>query len=108
MSDLLECDWLISWGGAYLHFAEDFDEAHWEQYGVWKGKAACGQRGSYFIPGLFDRMGTDRCSRCCKKLGYPAGVGSPKNDDTCKERLQERLGRPLTTLAEVTQKETAE
>lgn len=36
------------------------------------------------IPGVFSRMSTKRCSRCCDLKGYPRGIGSPKNDDACR------------------------
>ena len=39
------------------------------------------------IPGIFSRMSTKRCSRCCDRKGFPRGDGSPKNDDACRMLL---------------------
>lgn len=90
--ELMECDWLTTPDGRLLHYAEGFDEEVWEREGVWIGQAACGVRGRFIIPGIFTRMGEKRCDRCCDRLGYPRGKGSPKNDAACHARLTERTG----------------
>lgn len=51
------------------------------------GPALCGVGESQSIPGIFDRMGADRCDECCDRLGYPHGAGSPKNDEACRALL---------------------
>lgn len=43
-------------------------------------RLACGRRTVASIPGPFTRIRAKRCDRCCDALGYPRGVGSPKND----------------------------
>jgi hypothetical protein len=60
------------------------------------GPALCGIGVSQTIPGMFDRMGADRCKDCCDRLGYPHGVGSPKNDQACRDML----GMPPSPSAE--------
>lgn len=47
--------------------------------------SACGLRTRFDLPGLFSRMGTPRCQRCCKSLGIPWGHGSGANDPALKE-----------------------
>lgn len=49
--------------------------------------ALCGVGFRQTIPGLFSRMGARRCPDCCDRLGYPHGVGSPKNDPECRRIL---------------------
>lgn len=51
---------------------------------------ACGRKpkdGLAWIPGMFSRMGVDRCTQCCNALGLPHGTGSPKNDKACRKIL---------------------
>lgn len=43
------------------------------------------------VPGIFSRMSMKRCDRCCDRLGYPRGIGSPKNDEKCRPLVEERL-----------------
>lgn len=51
-------------------------------------RLACGRvAASLWIPGMFSRMGAERCKGCCRALGYPTGKGSPKNDDACRVML---------------------
>lgn len=45
------------------------------------GVAVCGQRGFMHMPGIFSRMGAQRCPRCCKALGIPNGDGAPYNTE---------------------------
>lgn len=39
------------------------------------------------ITGMFSRMSQKRCDKCCDALGYPRGVGSPKNDEAIRKIL---------------------
>lgn len=39
------------------------------------------------VPGIFTRQLARRCAACCRALGYPKGIGSPKNDDACRALL---------------------
>jgi hypothetical protein len=51
-------------------------------------RLACGRVAEgLWIPGMFTRMGAERCKGCCRALGYPQGKGSPKNDDACRVLL---------------------
>lgn len=50
-------------------------------------KSLCGIGMGLGIPGVFSRMGAERCTECCQLSGLPEGVGSPKNDAECRERL---------------------
>ncbi len=48
-------------------------------------RLACGRMAAgVWIPGMFTRMGGQRCKGCCRALGYPEGKGSPKNDWVCR------------------------
>jgi hypothetical protein len=90
--DIIRTHWLVVGG--------DFQHMH----GLWAGtdddtvtaivddgqasaRLACGRLGNCWVPGVGDRMGADRCPSCCDALGLPHGVGSPKNDLTCRALL---------------------
>jgi len=85
-------DWYVSRSWNRLHWAEIGSE-------YWAGIAmdwcvtepirlACGRTAAWLsIPGMFTRMGAQRCTGCCRVLGYPVGKGSPKNDDACRRIL---------------------
>jgi len=86
---VIRYDWLVSRSWNRLHFAdlppedavEILDQAGLER----PVRLACGRMAAYVcIPGFFTRMGAQRCTGCCRALGYPAGKGSPKNDDACR------------------------
>jgi hypothetical protein len=89
--ELMEWDWLENLDADDLHYAEGFDGEIWERDGVWTGTSICGVEGRYVIPGIFTRMGENRCDVCCERTMMPKGVGSPKNDDACRPFVQERL-----------------
>lgn len=55
------------------------------------GVTACGRKLRLWIPGIFSRMGLRRCTRCCDRLGFPQGIGSPKNDKKCRPLVERRL-----------------
>lgn len=44
------------------------------------GRAACGLRRRWWLPGLFSRRGRRRCTPCCQVLGIPPGYGTPANE----------------------------
>ena len=101
--DLARMDWLVSKSWRKLHAVRDEDwtdghradmEEHW---GVSRPvRLACGRvAASAWIPGMFTRMGAERCSGCCRATGMPAGRGSPKNDDACRVLL----GLPVERVA---------
>ena len=88
-------DWLVSKSWNKLHAVRGGDwtdehradmEEHW---GVSRPvRLACGRTAaSVWIPGMFTRMGAERCKGCCRALRYPQGKGSPKNDDACRVLL---------------------
>ena len=89
---LAEWDWAISPYGRILHYPLEIDNRETLDHDWYaKGKAACGFVPLYFsIPGMFTRMGAKRCDKCCDALGYPRGVGSPKNDDACRPMVHAR------------------
>lgn len=77
-----EWDWVQTGTGVILHHV-----AEWlaDPAGVWEdwdasARTSCGRTSIVHIPGLFSRMGADRCRACCRVLGIEPGVGSPKND----------------------------
>lgn len=93
MTYLVDMDWLIDDGEgdrpihalsryALNEVRERYEEAEWQWI-----TTACGQTMHAGIPGLFTRMGATRCEKCCDALGMPHGIGSPKNDDTCRAIL---------------------
>ena len=81
---IISYDWLDTGSGTRLHWAELSAEDAVEiiDDGGLEGpvKLACGRTAAWVcIPGVFSRMGAQRCTGCCRALGYPAGVGAPKN-----------------------------
>lgn len=83
--DLIAYDWLVTTHGGVLHHAEITDPDDLAEIAdggtVEDVRLTCGRRAkSVTIPGVFTRMGAPRCQRCCDRLGYPHGIGSPKND----------------------------
>lgn len=93
---LLEWDWLITPNGQRLHYAGLNRElaADLTYYGMVENIfLACGRWvESASIPGIFTRMGAERCQLCCDRLGYPRGKGSPKNDDACRPLVEAKIG----------------
>lgn len=89
---LVDWTWVTVGNGARLHgIAEDDpigDALEDEPFG--HGTTLCGRTGDLNVPGIFTRMGVDRCQRCCDRAGYPTGTGSPKNDDRCRDVLTAR------------------
>ena len=85
--DIARMDWLYA--------PTKYDKLHCPvgEYGMpdWHAEDvtfACGRTvKAAYIPGIFSRMGLPRCNRCCDAVGFPRGVGSPKNDDVCRELL---------------------
>lgn len=90
---IADYDWLRTPHGELLHHAKLTDEQHKECEdwgGVYDDPVTldCGRTATtVLIPGMFSRMSATRCPRCCAATGLPAGVGSPKNDDACREIL---------------------
>lgn len=87
----VEWDWIVtakSYG--VLHCPIKWDDPEYEAHDE-RAVTACGLRGWFVIPGVFSRMGKQRCKKCCKKVGFPPGKGSPKNDDSCRPLVEERL-----------------
>ncbi len=88
---LTALDWLVLGAGGRLHAP---DEATADMMGqivfdgeaVW-GRVLCGRSGDLYIPGLLSRMGAWRCQGCVRRSGFPAGVGSPRNDARCRALL---------------------
>jgi len=84
-----EWAWWITSRGDALHAADVPYDPTYDTGGT--GTTSCGRRTLLFIPGLFERMGLSRCKQCCRKLGYPTGTGSPKNDAGCRALVEARL-----------------
>lgn len=91
-----EWDWLYAKPWRILHHFELTKEQSkrlWDNY-LGPMQATCGRTyETPSIPGIFSRMGLPRCQRCCDRLGYPRGKGSPKNDDACRPLVEARLKR---------------
>lgn len=43
------------------------------------GVAVCGATGYFDLPGIFSRMGLERCAHCCDALGISRDDGAPFN-----------------------------
>lgn len=89
-------DWFVAGLGRRLHAVRDEawtseHRADMEQdWVVWSVpvRLACGRAAATVsIPGMFTRMGAERCKGCCRATGLPAGTGSPKNSDECRVLL---------------------
>ena len=89
---IIKYDWLVSRSWNRLHWAdltpedavEIIDDGGLEE----PVKLACGRTAAYVcIPGVFSRMGAQRCTGCCRALGYSPGKGSPKNDHALRAVL---------------------
>lgn len=82
--ELAAFDWVVFGNSKRLHHAAELviDVAGWCYEDV---TTSCGLRVPYArIPGMFTRMRAKRCNRCCDRLGWPRGIGSPKNDDALR------------------------
>lgn len=100
--EMTEAQQLVEWDWLYgkpryrvLHHgtqpAEAVGQDDWpvEGFGV---ATACGLTLRWAaIPGIFSRLAVPRCAKCCAKLGYPRGNGSPKNDDACRPLVEARI-----------------
>ena len=90
--ELVEWDWVQTHTGLILHHVKSlvnpmkFDE---DRRGF--GTTTCGVSARLNVPGIFSRMDADRCKRCCRTLGLPPGVGSPKNDEELRPWVEKRL-----------------
>lgn len=56
-----------------------------------RGVSTCGIAATWVLPGVLDRMHMQRCARCCDLLGWPRGVGSPKNDPELRPLVEAEL-----------------
>ena len=85
LSDIARIDWLCA--EPHYNILHGAKTARWDIDG-WCGRDVimfCGFRtAEAHIPGMFSRIATRRCARCCDKLGMPRGVGSPKNNPACR------------------------
>lgn len=102
---LMEWDWCYTARATRLHHASLTVEQY-EDLGEWAHliddgavRTACGRILMWpSIPGIFSRMGMPRCTRCCTRLGYPQGVGSPKNDSAIRPLVEARIAHLHTTI----------
>jgi hypothetical protein len=85
---LVEYDWLVTSTWERLHHAilDDAQTLELANEGFAPDVTlTCGRHVKHVsIPGIFTRMGTPRCQRCCDRTGLPRGTGSPKNDQECR------------------------
>lgn len=58
-----------------------------------KGESCCdgGNADNWRLPNVTERLLAKRCETCCSALGYPKGVGSPKNSSLCRPLVLARL-----------------
>lgn len=93
MSELTLVDtlWLVTPASRRLHHATfDPDDLADVEEGdiVCNVTRTCGRRtGWVTLAGLFSRMGSMRCTVCCRRRGLPPGKGAPKNDPECRRIL---------------------
>lgn len=97
---MAELNWVVFGQWDRLHHttltAEQYEElGNWSQIHTEDDPPitlTCGSKTpSIYIPGLFTRMGAPRCCHCCDRLSYPRGSGSPKNDDTLRPVVLQKL-----------------
>jgi hypothetical protein len=87
---LARYDWLVTKSWNRLHAVLEFTDEHKaDMEAEWAVlspvRLACGRTAAgVWIPGMFTRMGAQRCGGCCRATGLPEGKGSPKNDDACR------------------------
>lgn len=101
---LMEWDWCYTARATRLHHAS----LTAEQYEIWGGDAqleetpvvvTCGRVLSWpQVPGVFSRLSMHRCVICCRRLRYPQGVGSPKNDSAVRPLVVARIAQLHTML----------
>lgn len=94
---LVEWDWVDTATAERLHHVTLTDEeakefTHNSQLEETTVTATCG-RTLYWpaIPSISSRLSMPRCQRCCSRLGYPQGDGSPKNDSACQPLVEARI-----------------
>ncbi|MFJ9114449.1 hypothetical protein ACIRJO_02750 [Streptomyces sp. NPDC102394] len=91
-----QCWWLVSGKVRRLHavaghgispmgMRDAIDEAR-----LIPARAVCGLRRSWWMPGLFSRLGRRRCVPCCHALGIEPGYGTPANENHRKEHADGR------------------
>lgn len=96
--ELVDWDWVVTSTWLTLHHvtlppAQAQAIYDYRQIGTSDDEAgpvllACGRTVRYVsIPGFMSRLSKPRCKVCCRRLGFPQGKGSPKNDDACRELL---------------------
>lgn len=95
---LMEWSWAVAARGNLLHHLAEYNPLAWDDYRRGKGRSTCGRAGNYHVPGFLTRMTAERCNVCCDRLGYPRGVGSPKNDDAVREAADKRIATLLTDM----------
>lgn len=88
---MLETDWVVGASWTVLHHIspadDDFDPAYWVTFPD-PIRATCGRLLKWAcVPGVFTRIGAKRCDRCCDRMGYPRGKGSPRNDKAIQPLL---------------------
>lgn len=91
--DYIDLDWAQLPTGHILHACETFEGDDGLVPVGGPGVTVCGVRGRLGIPGLFSRLGAPRCRKCSKKLGWPKGTGSPKNDTAIRYLAEYRQSR---------------
>jgi hypothetical protein len=89
----VEWSWVVTDAWDVLHAPDMWDPLDDDETSVPDGITACGLRGALHIPGVFTRMGAERCASCCEVTGMPPGKGSPKNDDACRPIAEQRIAR---------------
>jgi hypothetical protein len=86
-------DWLVTKSWNRLHAVLEWTDEHRadmeQEWAVLPPvRLACGRTAaSVHIPGMFSRMGAQRCTGCCRATGMVPGIGSPKNSDDCRAIL---------------------
>jgi len=75
--------WLVfpSWNRLHRVVSIDWDDCDGEDPVMISGPGTilCGRTGYLQMPGIFGRMGLERCRVCCRRAGVPEGAGAPYN-----------------------------
>ena len=84
--------WVITIHGKLLHCVPDLIDESGQWYedfldeGSRHARTLCGFESPFTAPGVFSRMESPRCDKCCSAAGFGPGKGTPLNEATDKNR----------------------
>jgi len=84
--------WITTIHGELLHCVPDLidDTGLWHDdfldEGSRQASALCGRTAKFVAAGIFSRMESPRCEKCCAAAGFSPGKGTPLNEAADKNR----------------------